>query len=63
MTEHSITGLIKLYALMKTTVEESNSEKSRGNDTDEKERRDHEKAIINMIKTKVLHLLITPNHS
>ena len=37
---------------METTDEDQNIEKSMGNDTDEKERRDHEKATINTIKTK-----------
>ena len=33
------------------------------NDTDEKDRRDHEIAITSMIKTKTKHLLYTPKHS
>ena len=37
---------------MKTTDEDQNFDKSKGNDTDEKERRDHEIATINTIKTK-----------
>ena len=37
---------------METTDEDQNIEKSMGNDTDEKERRDHEIPTINTIKTK-----------
>ena len=48
---------------MKATDEDQKYDLEKGNDTDEKERRDHEIAITSMFITKAKHLLITPNHS
>ena len=48
---------------MKATDEDRKYESQKDNDTDEKDKRDHEIDITSMIKTKAKHLLYTPKHS